>query len=101
MIDLYGAPWTAPDRYELRPDARRFETWEKNCAVRVGLRAAVDYALQIGLEDIEERCGLLSSKLREGLRDVRTVSVHDLGTQFASIISFTVLDRIHEMSWPT
>ncbi|TCA84510.1 aminotransferase class V-fold PLP-dependent enzyme [Rhizobium leguminosarum] len=92
MIDLYGAPWTGPDRYELRPDARRFETWEKNCSVRLGLRAAVDYALDIGLENIEERCNHLSSKLREGLRGIRVVSVHDLGTPLASIISFTVND---------
>ncbi|MBY3003340.1 aminotransferase class V-fold PLP-dependent enzyme [Rhizobium leguminosarum] len=90
MIDLYGAPLTAPNRYELRPDARRFETWEKNCSVRLGLRAAVDYALDIGLENIEERCNHLSSKLREGLRGIRAVSVHDLGTPLASIISFTV-----------
>ncbi|MBY2996385.1 aminotransferase class V-fold PLP-dependent enzyme [Rhizobium leguminosarum] len=92
MIDLYGAPWTGPDRYELRPDARRFETWEKNCSVRLGLRAAVDYALDIGLENIEERCNHLSSKLREGLRGIRAVCVHDLGRPLASIISFTVND---------
>ncbi|TCA12101.1 MULTISPECIES: aminotransferase class V-fold PLP-dependent enzyme [Rhizobium] len=90
MIDLYGAPWTGPDRYELRPDARRFETWEKNYSVRLGLRAAVDYALEIGLENIEARCSHLSSRLREGLRGMRAVSVHDLGAPLASIISFTV-----------
>lgn len=90
MIDLYGAPWTAPGRYELRPDARRFETWEKNYSVRLGLRAAVDYALGIGLENIEERCKHLSTKLREGLRGMRAVSVHDLGAPLASIISLTV-----------
>ncbi|MBY3122566.1 MULTISPECIES: aminotransferase class V-fold PLP-dependent enzyme [Rhizobium] len=90
VIDLYGAPLTAPDRYELRPDARRFETWEKNYSVRLGLRAAVDYALDIGLESIEERCSHLSFRLREGLREMRAVSVHDLGAPLASIISFTV-----------
>ncbi|KAB1082175.1 aminotransferase class V-fold PLP-dependent enzyme [Neorhizobium galegae] len=90
MIDLYGAPCTAPDRYELRPDARRFETWEKNYSVRLGLRAAVEYALEIGLENIEARCSHLSSRLREGLRGMRAVSVHDLGAPLASIISFTV-----------
>jgi len=90
MIDLYGAPWTGPGGYELRPDARRFETWEKNYSVRLGLRAAVEYALEIGLEKIEERCIHLSSRLREGLRDMQAVSVHDLGAPLASIISFTV-----------
>ncbi|CAN7657355.1 aminotransferase class V-fold PLP-dependent enzyme [Pararhizobium sp. LjRoot238] len=92
MIDLYGAPLTAPERYTLRPDARRFETWEKNYSVRLGLRAAVDYALAVGLDRIEERCNHLSSQLREGLRGMRAVSVHDLGAPLASIISFTVSD---------
>ncbi|CDN58405.1 aminotransferase class V-fold PLP-dependent enzyme [Neorhizobium galegae] len=90
MIDLYGAPLTAPGRYELRPDARRFETWEKNYSVRLGLRAAVDYALGVGLDNIEQRCNRLSSRLREGLRELRSVSIHDLGAPLASIISFTV-----------
>ncbi|ACI58236.1 aminotransferase class V (plasmid) [Rhizobium leguminosarum bv. trifolii WSM2304] len=90
MIDLYGAPCAGVDRYELRPDARRFETWEKNYSVRLGLRAAVDYALQIGLENIEERCNYLSSKLREGLREMPAVTVYDIGAPLASIISFTV-----------
>ncbi|MBY3258786.1 aminotransferase class V-fold PLP-dependent enzyme [Rhizobium laguerreae] len=90
MIDLYGAPCTAPDRYELRPDARRFETWEKNYSVRLGLRAAVDYALAVGLDRIEESCNHLSSQLREGLRGMRAVSINDLGSPLASIISFTV-----------
>ena len=49
MIDHYAAPWVARDRYELRPDARRFENWENNYAARLGLGAAVDYALALGL----------------------------------------------------
>lgn len=30
MIDHFAAPWVAPDRYALRPDARRFETDRKS-----------------------------------------------------------------------
>ena len=50
MIDHFGAPWVAPDRYQLRADARRFETWENNYAARLGLGVAVDYAQAIGIE---------------------------------------------------
>src|SRR5690606_11256387 len=32
FLDLLGAELVAPDRYELRPDARRFESWESNLA---------------------------------------------------------------------
>ena len=42
IIDHFGAPWVAADRYELRPDARRFETWENNYAARLGLGVAID-----------------------------------------------------------
>ena len=68
MIDHFGAPWVAPDRYRLRDDARRFETWENNYAARLGLGVAVDYALALGLEAIEARCRALARQLRDGLR---------------------------------
>ncbi|GEO19061.1 aminotransferase class V-fold PLP-dependent enzyme [Microvirga aerophila] len=92
MIDLFGAPWVEPGRYELRPDARRFETWETNYAVRLGLGAAVDYALSVGLEGIAGRCGALSSELRTRLSEIPGVLVCDLGAVKASIVSFTVKD---------
>lgn len=89
-IDHFGAPWTAPDEYTLRPDARRFETWENNYAAKLGLGAAVEYALALGLEEIEARCRTISNKLRESLRALRGVSVHDLGQHPAGIVTFLV-----------
>lgn len=90
MIDHHAAPWVAPDQYALRPDARRFETWESNCAARLGLGRAVEYALAIGLEAIEARCRTLSTRLREGLRGLAGVTLHDLGPDPAAIITFSV-----------
>lgn len=89
MIDHFAAPWVAPDRYALRPDARRFETWENNYAARLGLGVAIDLALSLGLESIETRCRQLSTRLREGLRAVNAVDVRDLGPRCASIVTFT------------
>ncbi len=90
VIDHFAAPWVAPDRYELRADARRFETWENNYAARLGLGRAIDYALELGLENIEARCRTLSARLRQGLRECPSVEVHDLGRDPASIVSFSV-----------
>ncbi|WP_114947875.1 aminotransferase class V-fold PLP-dependent enzyme [Microvirga calopogonii] len=93
MLDHFAAPWVAPDQYELREDARRFETWENNYAARLGLGRAIDYALDLGLEAIESRCRTLSASLRAGLQAIPGVSLHDLGPDPASIVTFTVGGR--------
>ena len=90
MIDHFGAPWVTPDTYRLRDDARRFETWENNYAARLGLGVAVDYALALGLEAIEARCGALASRLREGLRQIPGATLYDLGRHPAAIVSFAL-----------
>jgi cysteine desulfurase/selenocysteine lyase len=90
LIDHFGAPWVAPDRYELRPDARRFETWENNYAARLGLGVAVDYALAIGIEPIMARCGALADQLRAALCEIPGVTIHDLGRRPAAIVTFSV-----------
>ncbi|MBO0768840.1 MAG: aminotransferase class V-fold PLP-dependent enzyme [Solirubrobacterales bacterium] len=90
MIDLHAAPWVEADRYELRPDARRFENWECNFAGKVGLGVAIDYALELGLDAIEQRVCGLATRLRESLSEIRGVSVHDLGRRRCGIVTFTV-----------
>lgn len=90
MIDHFGAPWVAPDRYQLRPDARRFETWENNYATRLGLGVAVDYAQAIGIDAIAARCRMLAGRLRGGLGEIQGVTIHDLGPHPAAIVTFSV-----------
>ena len=90
VIDHFGAPWVAADRYELRADARRFETWENNYAARLGLGVAVDYAQAIGIEAIMARCQALAGELRRSLAEISGVTVHDLGPQPAAIVTFSV-----------
>ena len=93
MIDHFAAPWTSTDGYTLRPDARRFETWENSYASRLGLGVAADYALAVGLETIEARCRMLAGRLRYGLGDLGGVSMHDLGRDRSAIVSFTLRDH--------
>ncbi|MFN8541516.1 MAG: aminotransferase class V-fold PLP-dependent enzyme [Thermomicrobiales bacterium] len=64
FIDLHAATWTGSDTYELRADARRFENWESNVAGTLGLGAAVEYALGLGVEAIWERVRELAARLR-------------------------------------
>ncbi|MDH3218690.1 MAG: aminotransferase class V-fold PLP-dependent enzyme [Gammaproteobacteria bacterium] len=90
MIDLFSATWVDVDRYELRPDARRFENWENNYAARLGLRSAIDYALGIGLDKIEAEVIRLAASLRKMLARLNGVTVHDIGKRKCGIVSFSV-----------
>ena len=90
MIDLHSARWVDPARYELRPDARRFEMWESSVACRLGLGRAVRYALDIGMEAIEAAVRARAEALRQALGRVNGVTVRDLGQRRCGIVSFTV-----------
>jgi len=90
MIDLFSARWTAPDQYELRADARRFENWENNYAAKLGLGRALEYALDIGIDVIESEVSRLSALLRGKLADVPGVTVQDIGARQCGIVTFSV-----------
>lgn len=90
FLDLHAATWTAPDAYEVRDDARRFESWEADHAARLGLGAAVDYALHLGLDATWERLQMLADRLRDGLAEHPDVRVHDKGEVRGGIVTFTV-----------
>lgn len=90
MLDLHAATWVARDRYELRPDARRYENWEADVAARIGLGVAVDYALTLGLEEIALRVSALADRLRERLAELPGVTVRDRGRVRCGIVTFTV-----------
>lgn len=90
MLDLFGATMTGTGTYELRSDARRFETWETNYATRLGLGAAVDYALGVGLPAIEARCQLLAETLRRELSEIDGLQLRDTGSRLAALVSLTI-----------
>ncbi|EGX59780.1 aminotransferase class V [Streptomyces zinciresistens K42] len=90
VLDLHAATWTARDRYEMRPDARRFETWEANYAALLGLGAAMDHALGWGLGRIERRVTALAAVLRAALDEIPGVRIRDLGLRRCGITTFTV-----------
>ncbi|MDJ0959791.1 MAG: aminotransferase class V-fold PLP-dependent enzyme [Acidimicrobiia bacterium] len=93
MLDLHAATWVGADRFEIRNDAKRFETWESSAALRLGLGAACDYAMSIGLDVIWDRVGSLAATLRAALEAIPGVTVHDKGSIKSGIVTFSVVDR--------
>ena len=93
FIDLHAATWLDKDQFEIRNDARRFENWESYIAGRIGLATAVDYALEIGLEAIQERVQYLAALLRNRLSEFAGIVVRDLGQHRCGIVTFTKEDE--------
>ncbi|OKJ09116.1 aminotransferase class V-fold PLP-dependent enzyme [Kitasatospora sp. CB01950] len=89
QLDLHSATWTGPDTFEIRPDARRFETWERSIAGLLGLGAAVDEALALGLDPIRARIDTVAERLRAGLSGLDGVRVRDRGAVRSGIVTFT------------
>jgi selenocysteine lyase/cysteine desulfurase len=90
LLDMHGALWTGPESYRMRPDARRFETFEFNYAAVVGLGVAVDYALSWGVEAIEARLLWLAETLRRRLTRVPGLRLWDKGQRKCGIVTFTL-----------
>lgn len=90
FLDLHAAEWTGEHTYEVRADARRFENWETNYAGKLGLGAAVDYALDLGIEETSARLCGLGELLRLALDQIEGVAVHDKGVRRGAIVTFAV-----------
>ena len=93
MLDLHAAEWVANDRYEIRPDARRFENWETNYAGKIGLGVAIDYALEWDVDITWRRIKSLAYKLRTQLSPLPGVIVRDRGVTQCGIVTFSVEDK--------
>jgi selenocysteine lyase/cysteine desulfurase len=89
FIDMRGAEWREKDSYSLCSDARRFEEWELPYALMVGSKAAIDYSLSVGLEEIEKRNTHLCQIVRKLITDIG-FSLLDKGKHLSSIITVKI-----------
>jgi selenocysteine lyase/cysteine desulfurase len=90
MVDVRSARWTDLNTYTLKADATRFENWENNYAALLGLGCAIDYALDIGIENIVDKNNQLATSLRDKLSAISTVTVQDIGSEQCAIVTFSV-----------
>ncbi|HET9464948.1 MAG TPA: aminotransferase class V-fold PLP-dependent enzyme [Gemmatimonadales bacterium] len=87
LVDMHGATWTEADSFTLTPDARRFETWEFAFALVLGLGAAAEYALDVGVERGGGRAGELAQYARGRLATLPGVRVLDRGPELCAIVT--------------
>ncbi|MGE0171254.1 MAG: aminotransferase class V-fold PLP-dependent enzyme [Oligoflexales bacterium] len=90
FLDNHSAKLVSLTEFAVRPDARRFETWECSHTLKLGLGAAVDYLLTIGTKAVEERVRYLAAKLIRSLSEHSKIMVHNVGSNQCGIVSFSV-----------
>ncbi|MEU7859656.1 aminotransferase class V-fold PLP-dependent enzyme [Nonomuraea sp. NPDC049141] len=90
FIDMHGARWTGPDRYQPAKSASRFEEWEFPYATVLGCAAAARYARGIGVEAIARRSPALAARLRDLLDAVPGARVLEQGPELGAIVTFTI-----------
>lgn len=93
FLDLHSAHWTAEREYEAVHSAKRFELWERPHALILGGKSAVELAIDIGMEAIQERVQQLAHYTRERLGELPNVRVLDQGPELGGIVTFHVPDK--------
>ncbi len=88
LVDMHGATWTDADRFDLTPDARRFESWEIPFALVVGVGAAVRYALDtVGIATARDRARNLAEYARKRLGSLPGARALDRGAERCAIVT--------------
>ncbi len=89
FIDMRGADWVGEERYLPNPTARRFEDWEFPYALVLGAKAALEYMLDIGIDNIFQRNRDLCAHLRKELGEIDGIRLLDKGPELCSIITIS------------
>jgi selenocysteine lyase/cysteine desulfurase len=87
VVEIESAKWDGRRGFSWAPGARRFETWENSYLNILGLGAAVQQALDLGLDAIGKRSHELGRQLRDGLAQLPGVSTHDQGARRCAIVT--------------
>ena len=91
MMDMHGAKWIDEFEYQPISSAKRFEDWEFSFALLMACKAAISYALDIGMVRIEQRNKLLQTYLLEQLKKrLPEARVLDQGKVKANLITIHI-----------
>jgi len=90
VSDGWGSAWAAPWSVVPKSGARVHELFEYSFAAKFGFGLALEYANELGLDNIAARVGALASRLRTQLASIRGVAIADQGEHKSGIVTFTV-----------
>jgi cysteine desulfurase/selenocysteine lyase len=85
--DGYGSTWIEADVYQPDKTAKRFEYFERNYSILLGSAAALKYANNLGLNNIQNRVVELSSYLRNKMKGNKGWQVMDQGEKLGGIVT--------------
>jgi selenocysteine lyase/cysteine desulfurase len=87
FVDMRGARWVAPGKYEVADSAKRFEDWEFPYALVLGQAAAARYTLDVGVEVAQQRSWMLAARLRDALEKIPGARLLDRGRSRCAIVT--------------
>jgi len=87
FVDMRGATWVEPERFEIAPTAMRYEDWEFSYALVLGLGAAARYALDVGVDVASDLAFSLARRLRDGIAGIPGGRVLDAGRDKCAIVT--------------
>jgi len=93
VAEIRSATWDGGRGFTWADGARRFESWENSYVNIIGLGAAVEQALALGLDAIGDRTRTLGERLREDPGQLPGVTTHDLGPRRCAIVTAKIAGR--------
>lgn len=91
-IDLAGANWTGELSYEFHQNARRWEMWEKNYSILLGLTQSIKEINDLGIGQIEAYNSQLQKYYRKVLTSINGLNIKDESENNCSIITWRYKD---------
>lgn len=87
-LDGWSANWVAPNRFDFHESARRYEVYEQSYSCTLGLKEAIRYANDIGIDKIYTYNQELLTRLSSNLATHGDILFLDKGKNLVNIFTF-------------
>ena len=87
-LDGWSANWVGPNQFDFHESARRFEVYEQSYSCTLGLKEAIKYSNEIGLDEIYRYNQELLTRLKSNLASHGDILFLDEGEKQVNIFTF-------------